>query len=143
MGAGAEIGEDAITVEGNLLALGNAGEDIELELARGGARRKTRELATLSHRNGLGAGDDLALERLGLGDDGCHLLLDPLEIFGGNPVWQLHVVVEALVDRWARRELGLGPDTEDRVGQDMGRGVADGLEFGHWGKAIRLKTEVC
>jgi len=61
-------------------------------------------------------------------------------------VSEIDIMVENVVDRRSGCELGLGPDTQDGIGQHVGAGVPDGLEIGHWGKeeeAIRLKAEGC
>ena len=46
-------------------------------------------------------------------------------------MFQVDIVVEAVIDRGACGELGLGPDAEDGIGQHVGAGVPDGFEFGH------------
>ena len=140
MGPRAEVGEGPVAVEGDLLPFGNARDDVELEAAGSLTRGEGGQFAALTHGEGLIAGDDLALERLGLGNDGGHLLLDPLEILRRDPVREIDVVVEAVVDRGSGSELGLGPDAEDRRGEDVRRGVAEGFQFGH-GRGEKLKAK--
>ncbi len=80
--------------------------------------------------DGLGRRDLAADERLVRFDDLPHLGLDALQILvveglvvavgiGG----QLEVVVEAVLDRWADRKGGAGPQLQHRLGQDVGRRV--------------------
>ncbi len=95
--------------------------------------------------------DDLALERLVLeeretlvdrvlvadeglvlGDDLAHGRRDPLEVVVAEvgPPGQLEVVVEAVLDHRPDGELGAGPESQDRLRQHMGGGMADDLAPG-------------
>ncbi len=61
-------------------------------------------------------------------DDLAHLLLDALEILVGEvPVRAVEIVVEAVVDRGAERDLRAGEQPLHRVGHHVGGGVADDL----------------
>src|SRR3546814_260426 len=76
-------------------------------------------------------GVDLALhEGLGLLQDRPHALLDAGQVVlvEGAPVGQLEVVVEAVLHGRADAERGPGEQLEHRLGQHMGRGVADDVE---------------
>ena len=59
---------------------------------------------------GLVLGDDPAHETLALADDALHLLLDGLEVLGGERLLDVEVVVEAVGDGRADAELRLGID---------------------------------
>ena len=77
----------------------------------------------------------VADEGLRLGDDLAHAGLDALEVVDlerrRHPVGargQLEVVVEAVLDRRPDAERGAREQVEHGLGQDVGRGVADGVE---------------
>ncbi len=58
-----------------------------------------------------------------------HPLLDPGQVLvAGVAVRELDVVVEAVLDRWTDRDLRVGPEVEHRLGEDVGRVVADQLK---------------
>ncbi len=73
-------------------------------------------------------GDHRPHERLVARDDLAHALLDRREILGGERLGTVEVVVEAVLDHRADRHLGVGPQRLHRVGEHMGRVVADELE---------------
>ncbi len=123
------------------------------------------------HRIGRGVGDDLELqgmvgedlagvvgrdlvtqERLLLVDDLTHARVDALEVFRceGGAARQLEVVVEAVLDRWADAEGRVREQIEDRLGQYVGRRMADRVEptravggdYGHAVAVVELGGQV-
>jgi hypothetical protein len=78
-------------------------------------------------REGLGHRDVLVHERLVGLDVLAHLLLEAIELGVGerDVLGELEVVVEAVLDRRADRDLHAGIELERRGGQDVGRVVAD------------------
>ena len=76
----------------------------------GGSLTEGAKVATLRHRQGFVAGDDDPLEGMVGFDFLFHLGLDLLEILGRDPVGEFDVVVEAVLDRRAGGELGVGPE---------------------------------
>ena len=78
----------------------------------------------------LGGGQLAALERLVGLDVLGHPLLDPGEVLLAGPlgVGELDVVVEAVGDRRADRDLRLRPEVEHRLGEHVGGVVAKQLE---------------
>ena len=60
-----------------------------------------------------------------------HLLLDLRKIFGRDAVAEFHVVIKAVLDRRAGRELGVGPEAQYGGGEDVGAGVSNPLQLGH------------
>ena len=117
MRALAEIGEVALAVERDV----PFGRVHELDLVR----------LALGLEAGLRvvAGDLLARPLAALGDLAAHLLLEPLEVGLGDRLGELEVVVEAVLDRRADRDLrsgeeparGLGEQVRGRVAQDVER----------------------
>ena len=137
MGSCAEVGECTVAVESDLFPGRDAGDDIKLELAGMGARGETRKFAPFPHGKGLFTCDHLALKGLRLGDDRSHLLLDFLKVLRADPVSEIDVVVEAVINRRSGGELRLWPDAEDGICQHVGAGVPDGFELGHVVKISR------
>ena len=45
---------------------------------------------------------------------------------------RLDVVVKPVLDRRPGGELGVGPEAQDGRGQDVGAGMADALQVGHF-----------
>ena len=84
-------------------------------------------LVVLEQLEGAALGDLVADERLALGDDLAHPGVDAVEVVGGEraAVGQLEVVVEAVLDRRADGEGGAREQVEHRLGQHVGRRVAD------------------
>ncbi len=79
------------------------------------------------HLARLVGGQLVAHERLRLRHDLAHPGVDPFEVVlhEGGPAGQLEVVVEAVLDRRPDAERGAGEQVEHRLGQHVGRGVAD------------------
>ena len=73
----------------------------------------------------LVAAHHLAPERLVRGDDLGHARLDPLEVLGRERLVAGEVVVEAVLDRRADRDLGAGIEVLHRLGHDVRAVVAD------------------
>src|SRR5205823_8220850 len=102
-------------------AFRNVCEIAELELAwiaRSLAQRS--EPAALRVLHCLLARDDDFLERMVRFDLLLHLLLDLRKIFGRDAVAEFHVVIKAVLDRRAGRELGVGPEAQYGGGEDVG-----------------------
>ena len=130
--AGAEIDEIAVLEAGDLFSLGDLVDEVELE-AGGvpGAFSEAAEASGFRHGFGILAGDRFVFELLVLLGDFLHLLLDFLEIVGGDAVLHFEIVVEAVLNWRAVGELRVGPDAEDGGGHDVRGGVAHALEVGH------------
>ena len=110
----AEVGEPALAVDRDGRVVDRLDELglVELALVAEGAQ-------------GLVAGHLAAHER-GVGlDDLGHALLDALEILGREGLLDVEVVVEALLDRGADRELGPREEIGHRLGQDVRARVAE------------------
>ena len=133
VGPGAEVDEVAVGVEGNFLALGDAVEDIELELAGRGAVGKRGETPGVAELDRFVTRDGGANEGLVGLDDSFHLGLDTLEVGGANAVREIDVVVEAAFDGRTGGKLRLGPELEQGGGQHVRSGVPDAFEIGHLG----------
>ena len=70
------------------------------------------------------------LDRQVLLADLLHFLLDLFQILVGElGVAQVHVIVEAVLGGGAEGEIGVGPQTLDGLSHDMGRRVADNVQF--------------
>ena len=67
--------------------------------------------------------DHAAREGLALLDDLLHLLVDAAEVLGGERGLDVEVVVEAVVDRRADAELGVGVELLHRLRHHVGRRV--------------------
>ena len=61
-----------------------------------------------------------------------HLGLDFLEVLGRNAVRQLDIVVKAVLDRRSGGKLSLRPEAQDGGRQNMGAGMAEPFQLGHW-----------
>ena len=101
---------------------------VEADLA---VRQVAGQLQLVRLRLRLEAGQDLGLvhavgahERVLLGEDPAHLLLDPLQVVRRDRLGELEVVVEAVGDRRADRHLGVGPQVQHRLGHHVRRRVA-------------------
>ena len=112
----AEIGERALRVERDV-ALGVAGE---LDLVRLALR--------LEARDRLLARDLLARPLATLRDLAADLLLDRLEVGLRDRLGELEVVVEAVGDRRADRDLHARVEAHDRLGEEVGGRVAQHVE---------------
>ena len=60
-------------------------------------------------------------------DDFLHLLFDLAQIFGGEGLGAVEIVIPAVVDHRADGDLGVGPDLLHGAGHDMGQVVAHQL----------------
>ncbi len=103
----AEIQERAIPVDRDGLILVELVESLELEGV------VTEELTSFV------GGHYLPLEPLILGDHLRHLRLEGLEVLGREGFSDSEVVVEALLDRRAKADLGTGSELAHRSGEDM------------------------
>ena len=116
--AAAQVLEGALAVQRHVLAFGNAADDLGLVgLAHG-----------LEVRDGLVARQHAARHLLVLGGELRHLLLDGGQVFRRERALVGEVVEEAVLDDRADRDLGLGEQLLDGVGQQVGRGVADQVQ---------------
>ena len=70
--------------------------------------------------------------------DLLHLLLDGLEVLGGERLLDVEVVVEAVLDRRADAELGLGEELLHGLGHDVRGGVAQDVQAVLGGDLDRL-----
>ena len=77
---------------------------------------------------GLFLGHGTAAEGLGGLDDALHALLDVLEVFRGEGLVNLEIVVEAVLDHRADTELGVRIDLLHGLGHDVGGRVTHDRE---------------
>ena len=94
--AAAQVDEVAVLEERDRLALGDRLDDLDLVLLAA----RVEELQRLVAR------DHASLERQVLGDDLAHLRFDARGVLGRERLG-VEVVVEAVLDRWADRDLGV------------------------------------
>ena len=114
MRTAAEVDELALPVERDLAVVGQAGFDM-LDF---------QALAQiLAELQGFVAVHFHPLERLVLLDDLGHFGLDLGEIFFRKPPVGLEIVIEAVLDRGAERQLHAFVKPHDRAGHDVGAGV--------------------
>ena len=113
VGTAAEIGERILRIGGDLLALGQLLDELQL------VRLVLEELSRLrpAHRG--------ALEGVVAGHDGAHPLLHPRQVLGAQGPGKLEVVVEAFLDCRTDGELRAGENLEDRLCHHVGEGMAD------------------
>ena len=92
--------------------------------------REPLELERIVHKAllRLGLRHFLAHERQLLLGDLPHFLLERLEILGRERLRDLEVVVEAIFDRGAESDPGVGPQAAHRRGQDVRAGVTQHVE---------------
>ena len=114
---GAEVGEVALTVEGDLLALRQIADKLDL----------VGLFPFLHERDGFIARESIPLEADILLDDLLHLALDLFEIFRLERFLHVKVVVEALLDRGPDSKLHFREQTLDRLREDMRRRVPEGV----------------
>ena len=88
-----------------------------------------RPLSSEIHR--LRPGDFHALEGVVRLDLLFHLLLDPREVLRRDPVRQIDVVIEAVVDRRTGGKLRFRPNAQDGRGQHMRAGVTESFDVSH------------
>ena len=116
MGAGAQVGEVALLVNGELPALGGVlFQQLQLVGLAG------ENFAALLH------GDDPLFQGQVLFDDLLHLGFDGLKVAGGQGPVGLDVVVPAVLQRRADAEVGAGEQMLYRLGHHMGRGVPESV----------------
>jgi hypothetical protein len=116
MRATAEVEELAVAVDGDDIALLDLLQPLELV---GVVGEQLLRLAAL---------DLTALERLIGDDDLRHPRLDPLEVFRGERLLDVEVVVEALGDRRTEADPRVRPQAANRRGQNVCRRVAEDVE---------------
>ena len=114
----AEIDERPLAIDGDRFAGGNSLDDLRLVLLA--------DAAEVLHRRA--AFPDLAVHRFVAGHDLAHPLLDAFEVLGGERLVAGEVVVEAVLDGRADRDLGLGPELLDRLREHVGRVMSQQIE---------------
>ncbi len=119
VGAAAQVDELALAIEAERILLAEFLVDV-LDL----------ELLPHPLHQGTGFRRDPfeALERLGRLDDLAHLLLDAREIFLADRGGGIYVVVEAVFQGGAKRQLGTGKQAQHRPGHDVGARMPQYLE---------------
>ena len=114
MRARAQVGEVALTVEGNVRVLGQVADQLHLV-----------GLALFFHEfDGFFPGQLEAFQLVVLLDDAAHFLLHFLQEVGGEGLVHVKVVVEAVVDGGADGQLGLGMQLFHGLSQHVAGGVA-------------------
>ena len=116
--AAAEVLPLALLVDLQILALWDHVDELDLERL---AALGEPALGLFARPVFLGEG---AVAR----DDLAHALLDGREILGRERLGAVEVVVEAVLDHRADRDLRAGPQSLHRLGQHVGGVVADQLE---------------
>ena len=105
---------------------------VHLEVLIGGDGLDQLHLEGLALRlemgDGVGAGPDFLGEGRVAGDQLAHLLLDGLEVIGGEGRLAIKVVIETVLDHRADGDLRARIKRLHRLGQHMGAIVADELE---------------
>ena len=130
---GAQVNEIAALVIRDRLAFGNVCEVADFEFARIARTFAERaEPAFVGIFQRLLARDGDFLESVVRLDFLFHLLLDLREIFRRDAVRQFDVVVKAVFHRRAGGKLGVGPEPDDGGGHDVGGGVPEALQIGHF-----------
>jgi len=116
--APAQVGEAALGVQRDILARRDAGDDLGL-VGLADALEVGDGLVARQHR----AHDLLVLLR-----ELRHLGLDRREVLGRERALVGEVVIEAVLDDRADRDLRVGEQLLDRIGQQVGRRMADHLQ---------------
>ena len=111
--AATEVDERPVGVRGDDLVVAQLGEALELEGVVDEAALR------------LGAIHLFADERILLGRDLPHLVLEPGEILGGERLGDLEVVVEAFVDGRTEADLRVGAKASHGRGQHVRRGMPE------------------
>ena len=128
MGTGAQVGELALPIEGDVGVLGQVLNQLHLV-----------GLPLLLHiADGLLPGQLEPLQLQLLLADLAHLGLDLLQVLLGEGLGAVQVIVEAVVDGRANGQLGVGPEPLDGLGQHMGAGVPVGLAIGFVFKGVQI-----
>ena len=118
MGAAAQVLELAFAIERHVLIGGDAGDDLRLVVLA----------HVLEIRDGLVARQHAAGDRLVLGRQFRHALLDGSQVFGREGPLVREVVVEAVLDHRADRDLRFRKQLFHRVGQQVRRRMADDFQ---------------
>ncbi len=114
----AEVGPLALAIELHLLIGRNGVDQLDLE----------RFALLLEQALRFLARDNPLRERLVAGDDLAHALFDRREVLGRERLVAEEVVVEAVLDHRANRDLRSGPERLHGFGENMRRVMADQLE---------------
>ncbi len=123
--AAAQVLEGALAIQADVFVARDAGDDLGLVVL-------AQALEVLDR---LVARQHAAHHRLVLGGQRFHLFLDGHQVIGCEGALVAEVVVKAVVDHWADGDLRLREQRLHRVGQQVGRGVADHLQpFGVLGR---------
>ena len=117
MGPGAQVGEVALAVKGDFLSLGQLLNQNNL----------VRLFHLLRQGDGLPARQHKPLQRQILLDDFAHLLFDFFKVLPREGLGRVDVIVKPVVDGGAYRQLGLGEQPLDGLGQHMRAGVPEGV----------------
>ena len=116
--AAAQVDEGALAVERDVLVRRDRRDDLGLVVLA----------HALEELHGLVARHQRAHDRLVLPRELDHPLLDRGEVLGRERALVAEVVVEAVLDHRADRDLGLGEELLHRVGEQVGGRVANHLE---------------
>jgi hypothetical protein len=84
----------------------------------------------------------LADERLGGGHDLAHPGFDPGQVLGREGLFEIEVVVEAVLDRGADRVFRSGEEVADGLGQHVGRRMPEDMESVGFGRKDRFDVGV-
>ena len=106
VGAFAEVFEGAVPVDADDGAFGQVVDELDFVFLAFPAEMP----------EGVGAGQLDALEFLGLAQDMLHLLFDKGQVLGGEVVFEVEIVVKAVLDG--------GTDAEFHSGEELGHGLA-------------------
>ena len=117
VGAGAQVNELALLVEGDVGILRQVVDQLDL----------IGLLLLLHILDGFLAGQLEALQLQLLLADLAHLRLDLRQVVGGKGERRIQIVVKAVVDAGADGQLHLGVQALHRLGQNVGAGVPVGL----------------
>jgi hypothetical protein len=116
VGTAAEIHERSVRVGRDDLVVAQLGEALELE--------RVIDESLL----GLGSIHLFTHERILLRRDLAHLVLERGNVFRGERLGDLEVVVKAVVDRRAEADLRVGAQSSDRCRENVRGGVSQHVE---------------
>ena len=120
MGADAHVNILALLIEADGGVLGQIADVLHLELL----------LAVLHQLDGLGTGQGESLDGQVLLGDLVHLFFDGSQILVGQlDIAQIHIIVETILGGRAVAKVGVGVQTFDGLGHDMGGGVTQNVQF--------------
>ena len=128
MGAGAQVGEIALGIEGDDGVLGQVVDELDL----------VGLVFSLHEGDGLGPGQLGALQMQALLADLLHLGLNGAQMLRGEAEVGVEVVVPALVDGGADGQLHLGIQALDGLGHHVGAAVPVGLAVGFVFKGVQI-----